>query len=264
MDLWRLLSDDAEAAAGFRIDAAFDLAGVYAGRGQFAESMLPINTLMPLIREEALRTALALTTLAQAEFELGHTERAAVLFDEAVAESAGPATRYLFARGMFELRSGDLDAVARTVAKIQRLAESADDPDRNEDKAASYLAGLIALQQNDLATAADRLQTTLDMQGYQYAVYELGMAESIRASGDLDEALAMATEAESARDPGDFRLDLELDRARAILLRAEILAEQGNVAGAQQQARRFIDLWQNAAQDLPDLSRANALARNPS
>jgi tetratricopeptide (TPR) repeat protein len=261
---WQLLLADVEASAGFRIDAAFDLAGVFAGRGQFAESMLPISAVMPLIREESLRTALALSTLGQAEFKLGNAERAAVLLDEAVTESPGPATRYLFARGMFELQSGELDAAGSTVQEIQKLAETADDPDLNEDKAANYLAGLLALQQNDLATATDRLKTTLDMQGYQYAVYKLGMAESLQAAGDLDKALALATEAESERDPGDLRLDLELDRARAILLRAEILAERGDIAGAQEQARRFIDLWQNAATNLPELSRAVALARNSS
>jgi tetratricopeptide (TPR) repeat protein len=165
---------------------------------------------------------------------------------------------------MFELQSGNPGAVENTVGEIQKLAEAADDPDRTEDKAASYLAGLLALQQNDFATAADRLQAALDMQGYQYAVYKLGRAESLQASGDLEEALALASEAESERDPGDLRLDLELDRALAILLQAEIHAEQGDIASAQDQARRFIDLWRNAASDLPELSRANALARNSS
>jgi hypothetical protein len=264
IEIWQLLLDDAEAAAGFRIDAAFDLAGIFAGRGQFAESLLPINAVMPLIREEALRTPLALSTLAGSESRLGNTERAAVLFDEAIAESAGPATRYLFARGMFELQSGDLAAAENTVHEIQKLAEAADDPDRTENKAASYLAGLLALQQNDLTTAADRLQAALDMQGYQYAVYKLGRAESLQSSGNLEEALAVATEAESERDPGDLRLDLELDRALAILLQAEIHAEQGDNASAQRQARRFIDLWRSAASDLPELSRATALARNAS
>jgi serine/threonine-protein kinase len=264
IEVWQLLLDDAEAAAGFRIDAAFDLAGVFAGRGRFAESILPINAVMPLIREEELRTALALSTLAHSEFKLGKTERAALLFDEAIAEAAGPATRYLFARGMFELQSGDLDAAENTVHDIQNLAEAADDPDRTENKAASYLAGVLALQQNDLTTAADRLQAALDMQGYQYAVYKLGRAESLQASGNLEEALALAAEAESERDPGDLRLDLELDRALAILLQAEIHAQQGDNASAQEQARRFIDLWRNAASDLPELSRATALARNAS
>jgi tetratricopeptide (TPR) repeat protein len=219
---------------------------------------------MPLIREEALRTPLALSTLAQSESRLGNTERAAVLFDEAIAESAGPATRYLFARGMYELQSGDLAAAENTVHEIQKLAEAADDPDRTENKAASYLAGLLALQQNDLTTAADRLQAALDMQGYQYAVYKLGRAESLQATGNLEEALALAAEAESERDSGDLRLDLELDRALAILLQAEIHAEQGDRASAQEHARRFIDLWRNAASSLPELSRANALARNAS
>jgi tetratricopeptide (TPR) repeat protein len=165
---------------------------------------------------------------------------------------------------MFELQSGDLAAAENTVHEIQKLAEAADDPDRTENKAASYLAGLLALQQNDLTTAADRLQAALDMQGYQYAVYKLGRAESLQSSGNLEEALAVATEAESERDPGDLRLDLELDRALAILLQAEIHAEQGDNVSAQEQARRFIDLWRNASSDLPELSRATALARNAS
>jgi hypothetical protein len=47
-------------------------------------------------------------------------------------------------------------------------------------------------------------------------------------------------------------------------LQAEIHAQQGDNASAQEQARRFIDLWRNAASDLPELSRATALARNAS
>ncbi|MDH4048641.1 MAG: tetratricopeptide repeat protein [Gammaproteobacteria bacterium] len=261
--LWQLLVDDTDAAAGFRIDAAFDLSGVLAGRGLFAESMQFINAVMPLIREEGLRTALALTTLGQAELELGNTERAANLFNEAVAESPGPATRYLFARGTFELRTGNHEALKQTVDEIQELAAAADDPDLNEDKAASYLAGMLSLEQNDLVTAGERLNDAVSIPGYQYAVYKLGLASLLQVAGDSDHALTIAIEAETERDPGDLRLDLELDRARAILLQAEFLAERGEIADARERAGRFVGLWQGAAEDLPALVRARSLLALP-
>ena len=257
VERWRSLIDDTDAVAGFRIDAAFDLAGVLQGRGMFADSMEPINQVMSLIREEELRTALALSTLGLAQLELGNIERASVYIDEAIQASPGIATRYLFARGLLELREGYDERLQSTIAEIEALAES--DADLTEIKAARYLAGMSALERGDLDAAVDLLDAAVELDGYEYAAYKKGLSLLHRARGDLDTAYKLAVQVRTERDRGDLRLDLELDRARALLLQAEILAEQGSVEEARQHAREFIDLWRNAAADSDDLTRAQTL-----
>ncbi len=80
-----------------------------------------------------------------------------------------------------------------------------------------------------------------------------------RDTGDLERAAQLAAQASNDRDAGDLRLDLELDRARAHLLHAEILAESGADDEARAQAQRFIARWQSAAPDLPEIVRAHVL-----
>jgi hypothetical protein len=69
----------------------------------------------------------------------------------------------------------------------------------------------------------------------------------------------MAAAAARERDAGDPRLDLELDRAKALLLHAEILAGQGRLQQARELAREFLDRWRDAPTDRPERQRADAL-----
>jgi hypothetical protein len=181
------------------------------------------------------------------------------LIDEAIAESPRVATRYLFARGILELELNRLDQLQNTAAEIRALALPPDDSDRTEDKAVSYLLGMSAFRQDDHATAGTELVSAVSENGYEYAVYAIGLARLHLATGNLDDAAALADGAMSARDPGDLRLDLELDRARAMLLHAEILARMGSVAEAREQSRRFVERWQSANAFSPDLLRARQL-----
>ena len=256
VSMWRSVVRDEDVAASIRIDAAFNLAGVLRGRGLFEESLRPFVDSMTLIREEGLRTAMALSQQGSTYLEMGNLVQAEALINEAVSRAPPPATRYLFARGMLELRLQRFEELDNTIAEIRALARAEDEPDGSEDRAANYLAGLSALYQGDLNAAMRQLQAAVDQAGYEYAVYEMGLALLRRATGDLDEASRLAAAAASERDPGDLRLDLELDRARAVLLSAEILAERGASADARAQAQRFIDWWHAAADELPDIVRA--------
>jgi len=257
--LWQSVVDDNDAAAGSRIDAAFDLAGVLRGRGLYAESVQPIMDMMTLIEEESLRTAMALSQLGSTQLELGNFERAQTLIDESVRLAPAVPTRSLFAQGMLELKLKRFDRVDAIVLQIRSLAQQADDTDRTEDKAASYLTGLSSLERGDLETAATHLQAAVDLEGYQYAIYKLGLARLYRESGDLARASQLAAQASNERETGDLRLDLELDRARAHLLHAEVLAESGDDDEARAQAKRLIAWWQSAPPDLPEIVRANVL-----
>lgn len=257
--LWSQLIDDVDQAAGYRIDAAFDLAGVLRGQGRFAESAEPLDAVADIVRQEGPRTAMMLSTLGGIALERGDPKRAAVQIEQAIAEAPIVPTRYLFARGWLELELEQFDQLRNTTAEIQALALPPDDPDRTEDKAASYLLGMSALHQGDIETATVQLDAAVSKDGYEYAAYAVGLAQVHLAAGNLEMAAAAAEQAMTARDPGDLRLDLELDRARAMLLHAEILSQMGADSDAREQAQRFMDRWQSANSDAPDLLRARRL-----
>jgi len=220
---WRNLTDDSDMAGQYRIDAAFDLTGVLRGQGRFEEAIDTLESVDGPIREEGLYTATMLSTLGMLHLELGNHEQAEALINEAIAESPGVATRHLFARGVMELRGGNLDAVTATADEIRSLALPPDDPDRTEDKAASYLLGLAALARSDLPAAGSAFAEALGQDGYEYALYALGHATYLAEAGDLQAAAELAETAVSTRDPGDLRLDLEIDRAHALRLLSDLL-----------------------------------------
>lgn len=257
--LWKQLISDTDQAAAYRIDAAFDLAGVLRGQGRFVEASRPLNNVANIVRQEGPRTAMMLSTLGLTALELDDYGLAAVLIEQAIAESPAVPTRYLFARGMLELRRNRLLQLQNTAAEIQALASPPDDPDRTEDKAASFLLGLAALAQQDFETAADQLGAATAKDGYEYAIYTLGLARLHLANGNFTEAATIAEQALTTSDPGDLRLDLEIDRARATLLSAEILARMGSEAEARERAQHFIEHWQSASEQAPDLLRARQL-----
>ena len=98
------------------------------------------------------------------------------------------------------------------------------------------------------------------MPGYQYSVYKLGHARALLAAGRHSEALELVRAAATERDPGEIRLDLELDRTRALLLEAEILAAMGKSSEAAAHARAFLQRWSNADLGLKDRARAEKIA----
>ncbi len=257
--LFRQLVEDASQVTRFRRDAAFDLSGILRGQGRFDDAREPLESVDQLLRDEGLFMAMMDSTLGLIEIERGNTERAAALIARAIDESPGVPTRHLFARGVLELRTGRLDDVRSTAAEIRALALPPDDPDRTEDKAASYLLGLAALAEDDLEAAAAELNAAIALEGYEYAIYTVGLAELQYARGDLEAALETARVAMNARDPGNLRLDLELDRARATLLHAQILAAMGHVNDARTHATRFVERWRSASAESPDLVLAYEL-----
>jgi len=257
--LWSQLIEDVDQAAGFRIDAAFDLTGILRGQGRFAEAMRPLDRVADIVRQEGPRTAMMLSTLGSVALDLDDHKRATALIEQAIAEAPIVPTRYLFARGLLELERGQFEQLQNTVAEIQALALPPDDPDRTEDKAASYLIGMSALRQNNIETATVELDAAIAKEGYEYAVYALGLAEVHLSADNLETAATFAEQAMMTRDPGDLRLDLELDRARALLLHAEILSKMGAASESRAQTQRFIDRWQSTNSQSPELLRARQL-----
>ena len=243
-----------------RIDAAFKLSNLSRALGHFAESIEPMIVSSDLIAREQVRLSLSLANQALAYYEMGETSKAHTKIDEAVdAFNYGPPTRYLFIKGMMALRSDDLQTVKTIADRIRDDSLPPEDPDRTEDKAAAYLTGLVALQESDLENALVHLRSAVELKGFRYALYRIGLARALHLSGDTTSAVTMLEFAMNDRDPGDMRLDLELDRVRAILESARIQKELGNTTQAVSHANRFLELWTGSNPSHPDRLAAESI-----
>ncbi len=254
------LAADTKALPVQRIDAGFALAAVERAGGRFRQSFDVLSSLEKPIAEEKIREAQALSERGTALAELGQLPRARVLIGLAIERSPGVPTRYLFARGVLELREGRLDEVRRTAAKILEGALPPENPDRTEQKAAAYLRGRALLAERKAAEAVEELSQAVTLSGYQYGIYRRALADAYLAAGRLPEALAAATQSAAPLDPVDPRLDLELDRMRSLLTLAQARLALGRRAEAESAAREFLNAWAGADPGLPDLDRARALA----
>ncbi len=240
-EIWTALLDDARVEPEDRITAAFDLANVRRAEYRFEESLAPLQRLEPEIREEGIREPLALVTRAMSAMELGRDDAAARWIDEAIEKATGTGTRYRFARGLLQLKGGQLDQALDTAREIRSRATPGSDGRDTERKAAAYLEGSVALARRDTETARERFDESVRLEGYMYALYDVGLAEALRAAGDLSGAAEVAERAVSFRDPSEVRLDLELGRARAQLLLARLLAERGDPTASANAARAFLE-----------------------
>lgn len=262
---------DAGAAAAFRIDAAFDLSALRRAEGRFEASLAPLETLDSEIRREGIREAMALSQRGLAHAELGRFDDAAELIDLAVERSPGTPTRYLFARGLMLLMRDDAAGAAAVAGKIRGQKPATDDANEaklaREDavRAAMYLEGVVELDSGRASKAAEILRRVDALPGYQYALYKLGLARAVHALGDGAEALELARAAVAERGSGDIRLDdmrldLELDRSRALLLEAEILAALGKQDLASDRAGVFLRRWRADEAGRPERVRAQLIA----
>jgi eukaryotic-like serine/threonine-protein kinase len=267
-EIWSEIVDGEDVEPEEKITAAFDLANVRRAQYRFEESFLPLERLEKEIRAEGIREPLSLVTRAMSAIELGRTDVAARWIDEAIEKASGAATRYWFARGLLEISRGQLDDALGTARQIRDYKRpQGPEGDEIERKAAAYLEGCVALKREDTEVALARFEESTRASGYSYALYELGLAQALRASGDLKRAAEVAERAVSFRDPSEVRLDLDLDRARAQLLLARVLAELGEKSRSRSAAQTFVDRWAgaNVEDDHPDLRLARELlgAKSP-
>ena len=222
---WSQVLDSTETATQHRIDAAFDLVGVLRSERQPREAIGVLESIDSEIREEGVYTAYMLSTLGLLHLDLGEADSAERFIDQAILESPGPATRYLFARGLVELHNESLAALEQTATAIRAQAQSTADGQETEEKAADYLQGLAALAANDLGAARAAFESASGRSGYQYALYAVTHATCLAELGETQAALALLDTSLGHRDPNDLRLDLELDRNRAHELRKQLLQE---------------------------------------
>ena len=253
---------DAGADPSRRADAGFALAALYRSQGRFRRAERTLAELEKSIVAEKVREAMALSVRGTSLMELGDTKGAARLIDRALdrAPDSVPPTRYLFARGLLELRLKEGDALAKTIAAIRSHALPPDAGDWTEDKAAAYLRGLQLVGAGEADKAIAQFQRAVSLTGYEYGVYRLGLARAYLAAGKLAEALAAANQAAARSDAKENRLDLELDRTRARLVLARIHHTMGRTVQATAHARAFLERWTRAEPALPELAEARRLA----
>jgi tetratricopeptide (TPR) repeat protein len=257
---FRALADDDAGLPRARLDAGFELASILRSRGRFRAADEVLEGLAPLLEAEAVREAMALAVRGVSLMEVGELDRARRLVDRAVDRSPGVPTRYLFARGLLELRERRFEAVRSTADEIEGHALSADDPDRTENKAAAFLRGAAHLAENEPAAAIAELSRAVALTGYDYAVYRLELARAYLATGRLPEAMAAARQASAPGDPADPRLDLELDRVRAELVLARVHAAMGQAAKAATRAEAVLTAWRDADPAFAEVAAARRLA----
>ncbi len=257
---FRAVVEDNAALPRTRLDAAFELVAVLRSRGRFREADQILESVTPLLEAEGVREAMALSIRGTSVLELGETRAAGRLIDRAIERSPGVPTRYLFARGLLELRQGRMDDVETTATEIEGHALPADDPDRTEDKAAAFLRGSALLAEGDAVAALTEFSRAVALSGYDYAVYRLELARAYLMADRLPEAMAAARQAAAPGEPSDPRFDLELDRVRAGLVLAEVQQAMGRGPKAVSHAEQFLSAWQSADPGLPEIERAEKIA----
>jgi predicted Zn-dependent protease len=208
-------------APSLRITAAFNLAALLRAQGRCADALAALDRVHADIVAEKVRQALELATRSRCMLDQHDVAQARQLAAEAVRQSPGSATRYLYTRGLVEIEAGDVAATTATIAAIRALATS-DANDRTEQKAADDLQGLLRLKQGDIAGAVNALRAAVAGNGYEYDAYALALARALARQGNARDAQTFARQASLRGSPADLRLDLESARHEARQLSAQL------------------------------------------
>jgi class 3 adenylate cyclase/tetratricopeptide (TPR) repeat protein len=246
IELLRPIADDAELELEERVTAVMDLAWLLRAQSLPGEAIRTWQNAQDIIDREQFRVAESLRHRAVCLLDLDRSAEARELLTRAIKDTpsfGGVPTRYLFSRGLLELQTGALDEVLATAAEIETHALPADNPDRTEEKAAAYLRGLRYLQRNEPKLAIVELEKARTLEGFRYAIYDLGYAKALHAAGRVEDSLALSEQALKSRDPGDLRLDLEWDRARASEFAIRLALESGATMRAEELTSEHKRRW---------------------
>ena len=255
------LVNDPEARPRHRRVAVFELAHLYRSGGRFRDAADLLAVHEDLLAAGQARAAWALSLRGTSLMELNQYGEARRLIDRAVALASDDPTRYLFARGLLELRQGRAEDLEATLGLIRQAAAGDPASAAGALKAVAYLRGLQLLAAGRPSAAVGELSQAVSGAGARYRDYRLGLAQAYAAVGRSEAADDVARQVAAERDPADPRLDLELDRVRALLIRARVAAAMGRPSDARRYAGEFLERWSKADPGLAELTEARSLAQ---
>ena len=222
-------------------------------------------------REKALELLAALYALEQ-----GRSRSVIVIVDrtEALVEPLNPMYPQLLSvpamllAGCAEARSGHLDGARARLRKQGQLMDTEDEMDRWWHRA---LEGEIALAANELDAAEaafiagePRVKMPFSFGGFPGIIGTLmannlpfrdGLARVKKAQGDLPGAIGIYRDLLTPGMSSKWTAWLE---PRFVLQLARLLDETGDKVGARAEYERFLELWKNADDGLPELKEARA------
>lgn len=243
------LAEASDARVFDRISAAINLASLLQAEHRFDAVDRVFEPIQDLLHAEQGRVALVLTERAYAAMASGRLDDADALVREAIAAAPaeGVPTRYLFARGMLELRRGEYESIPVTAAAIRRHALPAEDPDQTEEQAALLLEGLALAQRQQFPQSVKLLNRAAATQGYAYRSTTLALAKAQAGAGDLEAALASSLKAIAERpqyQAAEPRLDLEAERREALELATGLACALRDEAAQAQLRKLAVPAWQ--------------------
>jgi len=145
------------------------------------------------------------------------------------------------------LQSGQVERVASTANEILQYALPEEDGNQRAEKAADYLNGLVLLAAGQAEQAAALVRRAVEAPGFNYAVYELGLARAYLQMGLIEQALEFVEKATELRFEGNaVRTEFERERRLAQELRVEILAANGRHDEAAERRSEYVNDWGNA------------------
>ena len=194
-----------------RTTAMFNWTALLEAKGDYSAALAGIESLKPQLEVEKIKYPMAFSRTSRVKLAAGDFEGARAAVETALALPSRVPTRHLFARGQLELATGANQQVLDTARDIRSYAAAPGDPDRTEEKAASYLEGMVALQQDKPEQARQLLTAAVDLHGYPYALYA-GPLASLLFRQDEDAEARKILERALVVDPKEPRIDLEPQR----------------------------------------------------
>lgn len=206
-----------------------------------------MRELKDVFRAEVILESKALTTEALSLLELGERDTAFVLLDQAIERFPGQPVRYLFAKGMAQLQTGQVERIQGTANEILGYALPPEAGNQRAEKAADYLNGQVLLASGQALEALDLLQKAAEAPGFEYGLYDYGLAQAYLELGLVEEALRSLNEASRTHfERNAVRTEFERDRRLAQLLRIEILEANGRNEKADELRVEYAKTWGGA------------------
>jgi tetratricopeptide (TPR) repeat protein/TolB-like protein len=246
LSLYTNLFEAESTPVSYRILSTLEYSYILRSGGRFQDAESILARIEPDLESEGIRHALGLSLRGLYLLEIGQVQEAERLIKESIQKSPGVPTRYLFARGLVELKKGQVEMVRETSDQILENALPLENPDRTEEKAASYLRGLALIQESNFEKAIEVLSRAVTFSGYEYRIYRQALAEAFLGAGNLQQAMAAARQASSPLDPVDPRLDLELDRLQSELILAKVYLEMGQAEQVNAIVEKLKEKWRSA------------------